>query len=289
MSYSYERVERRRTTRAGGGGSYGYSGGRSLFGYWVPLALTVTAATIGVVAWVWSERKDDEEESSADEHYPGGIPPPSYAQMSGGLPPGPGPGGFQGPAGPGLDGMGAPPMQGGFQGGPPPPGPVPMGGPAPPASGGFRGTQEDYATSTSVETKQQTEYSWVNRMTNAVGLGDNQSVNWAGQQVAAGMAVAGALVGGAVSSITGGGGEVREDREEMTQEADTRATEEDVKMGIRRRGTADEFFSGQVQLPKRISLPGQKRKTVAIVVSAVELHGDGDEDVGHHAVSLLDM
>ena len=88
MSYSYERVERRRQTR-GTGGSFGASSSRSTFGYWIPLALTVTAATIGLVAWIWSERRDDEEESSEEEQPPSQMPPPGYASMSGALPPGP--------------------------------------------------------------------------------------------------------------------------------------------------------------------------------------------------------
>lgn len=36
--------------------------------YWVPLVLTVTVATAGLAAWVWSERRDDEDESSEDDN-----------------------------------------------------------------------------------------------------------------------------------------------------------------------------------------------------------------------------
>lgn len=70
MSYSYERVERRRRTTSGG--SFGASSSRSAFGYWIPLALTATAATVGLVAWIWSERRDDEEETSEEEQLAGG-------------------------------------------------------------------------------------------------------------------------------------------------------------------------------------------------------------------------
>lgn len=99
MSYQYSVTERRKRTTSGG---YGHSGNRSAFGYWVPLTLTVTAAAIGVAAWIWSERRDDEVDSSEDEHYPGGVPPPGYQSMSGALPAQgqPPPGAFQGP-GPG--------------------------------------------------------------------------------------------------------------------------------------------------------------------------------------------
>ncbi|KAF2087064.1 hypothetical protein K490DRAFT_73886 [Saccharata proteae CBS 121410] len=37
---------------------------RSTFGYWVPLALTVTVATIGLAAWVWSERRDGDDDEA---------------------------------------------------------------------------------------------------------------------------------------------------------------------------------------------------------------------------------
>ncbi|KAL8686153.1 MAG: hypothetical protein Q9218_007310 [Villophora microphyllina] len=81
MSFSYDRYERqRRTTSAG-------ASRRSPLGYWVPLALTVTVATVGLVAWVWSERKDHDDDdyyddpkrenhSSPDERElgPGGVP-----------------------------------------------------------------------------------------------------------------------------------------------------------------------------------------------------------------------
>jgi hypothetical protein len=65
MSYSYDRYER--TSR----GSQPSSSRRGTFSYWLPLAFTVTVATVGIVAWIWSERNDDEDE----------LPPP---------PPGPG-------------------------------------------------------------------------------------------------------------------------------------------------------------------------------------------------------
>jgi hypothetical protein len=47
-------------------------------GYWVPLALTVGIATIGIAAWIWSERSDDDDnnegeyplDDSRDDRYP---------------------------------------------------------------------------------------------------------------------------------------------------------------------------------------------------------------------------
>ena len=313
MSYSYERIERRRRT-TGSGSSYGYTGSRSTFGYWVPLILTATAATIGFAAWVLSERKDDEEDSSEEEHAPGGIPPPGYATMSGGLPPGPGPGGFQGPP----QGMGGPPKDGGFpvpppgMGGPPSmavppqdggfPGPPPgMGGlpgmGIPPQQGAFPGPPPgqmagpppgdfqggEYARTKSAEQTQQTGTTFVGRMSSALGMGGasgpGQSYDWT-SKVAAGVAAAGAMIG--LSSTREAGEAGYEDHERWSEEAGSkRNVDEEPEMGIKRRGTAHEFFSGAVELPKQVNL---KRKTIAIVVSAVELDADGADDVGQHAV-----
>ena len=57
MSFSYDRYDRRQSSS---------SSRRSTFGYWVPLVFTVTVATAGFAAWVWSERRDDDE-SEDDE------------------------------------------------------------------------------------------------------------------------------------------------------------------------------------------------------------------------------
>ncbi|CAG8961155.1 hypothetical protein HYFRA_00002698 [Hymenoscyphus fraxineus] len=51
MSFSYER--RGRSSAATRRGTYSY---------WIPLAVTVTVATVGIVAWIWSERNDDDED-----------------------------------------------------------------------------------------------------------------------------------------------------------------------------------------------------------------------------------
>ncbi|PVI04779.1 hypothetical protein DM02DRAFT_611159 [Periconia macrospinosa] len=59
MSFNYDRYDRRQSP----------SSRRSTFGYWVPLIFTVTVATAGVAAWVWSERRDDDESDDADLSY----------------------------------------------------------------------------------------------------------------------------------------------------------------------------------------------------------------------------
>ncbi|CZS99048.1 hypothetical protein WAI453_008401 [Rhynchosporium graminicola] len=88
MSYPYDRSGRRSQP----------SSQRGAVTYWLPLAFTVTVATIGLAAWVWSERKDDDDEFSRppgpsrdnDSVYnrPGYRPdgsvitgPPSYADV----------------------------------------------------------------------------------------------------------------------------------------------------------------------------------------------------------------
>lgn len=281
----------------------------------MPLFLTVTAATVGIAAWIWSERREDDDEETSDGDYhqqqqqQGG-----YASMSGGVGPqgpqgqgqGP-PGGWMGQmsgsqvqaqggfdvnmqaGGGGQQGMMGPPQQGGFMG---PPG---MGGPpGPPMQGGFREMQEGgaettaTARSTAVETQQsqqQGETGIVARMSSAMGLGRAASpaaanIDWAGKKVLAGVTAAGAMVGGALG--LSGNEEGYEDHERWSEEAEEKDRE--VKQGIRRRGTADEFYSGSVDVPKRSSVGGRKRRMVALVVSAVD-SGPGDQDLGDHAVS----
>ena len=48
MSSPYDRYDRRSR--------------RGVWGHWVPLVITVTVATAGLVAWAWNQRKDDEDE-----------------------------------------------------------------------------------------------------------------------------------------------------------------------------------------------------------------------------------
>ena len=250
----------------------------------------MTAATVGLVAWIWSERRDDDEESSEEEHPPGGIPPPGYASMSGGIPPGPGPTGYQGPP-PGPMG---PPSQGGFQGPPaesfqgPPPGSFQ--GPPP---GSFQGPPQGpgpelTARSTGVEVATQEDNTLVGRMSGVLKRAPSPttSYDWASGKVAAGMAAAGAFIGGAFGSVKERSQDGYEDHERWSEEAENRDGGKEIKQGIKRQGTAHEFFSGEVELPKPVVLRQKKRKSVAIVVSAVERAADGVDEVGHHAVSL---
>ena len=69
MAYSYDRYERQRRQ------TYGASTRRSALGYWIPLALTVTVATAGLVAWIWSERRDGGDDRDDFQTRPEGPRP----------------------------------------------------------------------------------------------------------------------------------------------------------------------------------------------------------------------
>ena len=81
MSYSYDRVERTRRQ------TYGASTRRSTLGYWIPLALTVTVATVGIAAWIWSERKDGDDDEDYDrrdyDRRDDGRAPPENGEAGG--------------------------------------------------------------------------------------------------------------------------------------------------------------------------------------------------------------
>lgn len=62
MSRQYDRYERSRRTNPLAGPR------QSGLGHWIPLALTVTVATIGLAAWIWSERQDDEDEGGPGDY-----------------------------------------------------------------------------------------------------------------------------------------------------------------------------------------------------------------------------
>src|SRR2546429_9912646 len=77
MSYdNFERQSRRQ--------QYGAGSRQSTLGYWVPLVVTVTAATLGLAAWIWSERKDDgDDDDKVYDAWPtdGEHPPSTYGEV----------------------------------------------------------------------------------------------------------------------------------------------------------------------------------------------------------------
>ena len=79
MSRQYDRYER--TTRRS---IPVLAPRRGAFGHWIPLVLTVTVATIGLAAWIWSERDDDDEDYDGPDRQPppqGTVPPPVYGDL----------------------------------------------------------------------------------------------------------------------------------------------------------------------------------------------------------------
>lgn len=253
MSYSYER--QRRT-------SYGAATRRTAWGYWIPLAVTVTVATAGLVAWIWKERSEEEDDnlppgSEGPPGYENAPPPPSgYFPPQQSYPNAPPPG-FQG-------GPGQPPYEPGLQGQPPyMPG---LGGP--PAE----------------------DESIVARMSGALRRtpSPQQIFDGARKNVVAGVAAAGAAVGGALSSITEEDKVGYEDHSRWSEEADSQTGGSAGRNGPELRDVESSSSVTARQAAYSGAKVGGKRKTVAIVVSA-ETDYEHREDAGYHqehAVSL---
>lgn len=232
MSYSYDRYERRQTG--------GASSRRSALGYWLPLALTVTAATVGIVAWIWSERNDDDSDDyhrKVDDR-PSSGPPPEFSRS----------------------GPGQPPY-----------------------------TRRDGSQNLEDE-------GMVARMSGALRRtpSPQQFFDGASRRVAAGVAAAGAAVGGALSSIREEDKRDFEDHSRWSEEAEFRAGGEEAGVGgassQKRSGPelrATETSSSTLQATQPGTKTIGKRKTVAIVVSADTVYDKHSEDVSYlqeHAV-----
>ncbi|KAH0282891.1 hypothetical protein M436DRAFT_77652 [Aureobasidium namibiae CBS 147.97] len=52
--------------------------GRSALGYWLPLVVTVTIATAGLAAWIWSERQHDNDDDDDDNDRQGDTEDDTY-------------------------------------------------------------------------------------------------------------------------------------------------------------------------------------------------------------------
>lgn len=230
MPSSYER-QRRQT--------YGSSNRRTAWGYWIPLAVTVTVATAGLAAWIWNERKEDDEDD-----YPPGPRPPGYDDA---------------PFTP--SNYGPPPS--GFPNAPPP-GSVPSG--QPPYAGG-------------PESREMEEESIVARMSGALRRtpSPQQIIDGASRRVVAGVAAAGAVVGGALSSIQEEDKKDFEDHSRWSEEADSQNGSRSRK-GPDLRDAESPATTRQIQAGTTAS---RQRKTVAIVVSA-ETSYDNDDEVSYH-------
>ncbi|KAM0249176.1 hypothetical protein ACHAQJ_009156 [Trichoderma viride] len=190
---------------------------RGVWSHWVPLAVTLTVATAGLAAWVWSQRKESSEDhTEPDPHL-------DYENADYGENPAYG-------ASAERRRMAPPPEQG-------------------------RQRDQNYAVGTP-ETAEGTPAGWGSRMSSAFTSNP-------GKTVAAGVAAAGAAVGKALASI----------REEDKPEHESNPWPEEREVR-RERGPA-------------ASQPIQRRKTVAIVISADSQFTDDDDDIAHEHASIL--
>ena len=254
MPSGYEQYERRRrqtyTTHTTGHG----------WAHYLPLAITFTLAAGGLAAWIWKERKN-----SDDEDYSQGPPPPS-----GQGPPPSGPPGFAPP----NPGYGPPP--GSFQDGPLP---------------GFQGPAPGQPPFTSSESRETGEESFVTRMSGALRRtpSPQQILDGASKRVAAGVAAAGAAVGGALSSITEEDKHDYEDHRSWSEEAESQSGAAASKTIRKGPVMVDNEAANKGRQAQSIIQGGSKGRSVAIVVSAASDY-DHDHDASYHqeqAVSTL--
>jgi len=255
MSSSYDRYER--TTRQP-------SSRRGTFSYWLPLALTVTAATVGIVTWIWSERSEDEDE----------LPPP--------------PGGPGGPPPPPSGGIAGPPPGDNIYNRPEPYGRNPDGSirTAPPSYADVRPGEVAYGT---VPQRPEESQSYMARMSGALRRtpSPQQVFDGASRTVLGGIAAAGAVVGSALGSIREEDKNAYKDHRTWSEEAEARAA------GVSPAAGPIEMRSDSVpgvQPTQRVPVSNGKRKTVAIVVSTdgnTDDLDDDDDGFHEHAVSRL--
>ncbi|KAF1986797.1 hypothetical protein K402DRAFT_463318 [Aulographum hederae CBS 113979] len=235
MSYEQRRTTTTRTTTTRN------TSRRSAFGYWIPLAITVTLAAGGLAAWIWSERDEHDEDttsttSSDEEHL-------SYGEESSGRKAGPRP---------------------------------PKDRPPPYISGG---ASASYHVETRGERKEEKSDTFLGRVTEVVRRtpSPQQVLEGASKRVAAGVAAAGAVVGGALSSI----------REEDKDFEDHSRWSEEVRRDVQESSRA--IVAGQTSGSRSAGATSGsgRRRTVAIVVSAEPTysHNDGDDDNGTNYLS----
>lgn len=209
----------------------------------MPLGLTITFATIGLAAWIWSERQEDDGSEGGE-----------YGRDDGSV------------------------------------------RTAPPTYGDLRPGETAYGTAS----RQPEESSgYMARMSGALRRtpSPQQLFDSAGRHVAAGVAAAGAAVGGALSSIREEDRHAYPDHETWSQEAEARraglnqgdtfmapnTSSEAMDMLSRSAGLVGSSLSQRSPVAQRAG----KRKTVAVVVSADAASHDADseEDFHHeHAV-----
>lgn len=218
------------------------SSNRGTFSYWLPLAFTVTAATIGIAAWIWSERSDDDDDKPTQPPRPDGNGTdhvyPNYGRN--------------------------------------PDGSVRTG---PPSYADVRPGEVAYGTAPNRQ--QEESQSYMARMSGALKRtpSPQQVLDGATRSVVAGVAAAGAAVGSALSSIREEDKNAYKDhrtwQEEQEIKAATAAMAKDK--GIELKSMDEPGVSAS-----RVAQPHLKRKTVAIVVSADSSHDFDEDEGGFH-------
>ncbi|TEA15848.1 hypothetical protein C8034_v002007 [Colletotrichum sidae] len=195
---------------------------RGVWSHWVPLAVTVTVATVGLAAWVWSQRKDEddtpENDHLADLDYDNADYGDNQAHGSARAPK-------------------------------PPPSNV--------------GTETYGTADLSRDVPPET---WGARMSGALRRtpSPQQFLETAGKTVTAGVAAAGAVAGRALAAIREEDKNAYADHETWSEEADAR----------KERGPT-------------ARVPGKRRRTVAVVVSAEAYADDFHDDGFHEHASIL--
>src|SRR3569833_295599 len=235
MSSTYDRYDR------------GPSRRRGVLSHWVPLILTVTVATVGVAAWIWSQRNNEEEEEGVEHAYQD----LDYENAD----------------------YGDNPAYGATNQNSPQPPPSFTTDPRPGETGYGTVQMQDDAASAATGAGGST---WGSKMSGALRRTSSPQhfLGSAGKTVAAGVAAAGAAVGSALASIREDDKTAYADHETWSEEADAK---KDRPAAAASAASAASASKGSTR----------KRKTVAIVVSADSHSDDIDEDgFLEHAVRL---
>ncbi|KAF7874909.1 hypothetical protein EAF04_002083 [Stromatinia cepivora] len=229
---------------------------RGNLSYWLPLAFTVTAAAVGVVAWIWSTRGDEDDED--DDNRPLQPPRSEYGSRN--------PDGSFGTGSPSYAGDLRPGEATTDQQPPPPPHP--------------RRPEEPQG--------------YIAQMSGALQRtpSPQQFINSAGRSLAAGAAAVGGVVGSALSSIREEDKHGFDDHRTWQEESVIRrnaapsppvtTTPAPVPGPIELRSDSPAGLSAGVAPAPRAPVRNGKRKAVAIVVSAESQDDDAASEAGYH-------
>ncbi|KAF7919864.1 uncharacterized protein EAE98_009098 [Botrytis deweyae] len=228
---------------------------RGNISYWLPLAFTVTAAAVGVVAWIWSTRSDEDDDDD-DENRPLQPPRPEYGERN---------------------------PDGSFRTGPPS-----YAGDMRPGEASFGTTDQQPSHPPRSEESQ----GYIAQMSGALQRtpSPQQFINSASRSLAAGAAAVGGVVGSALSSIREEDKHGFDDHRTWQEESvirrnaapsppiTTTTTPAPVSGPIELRSES----AAGVSAAPRTPVSNGKRKTVAIVVSAESHDDDTASEAGYH-------